>query len=253
MFSKAIEIAQSFTRPFIAVKKYQHKKKPVTSNGAYVVVNDDGWIISAFHLLDFYFEFDEQEKRPSSTPIHKKITSVNFWLGHDELILGHYHALPGADLFIGKLDNFDPKSIKGFPTFINPETAEPGTLLCKLGFPYNDTLAEEQTDGVIDLSSPLTLFPLEGMYTRTIVTPIENSEFDIKFIETSTPSLPGHSGGPLFDPDGVVWGIQSKTAHYPLNCSVTNAPKQFFHVGMAIHPITIAQFLDYHKIDYQKK
>jgi hypothetical protein len=42
-----------------------------------------------------------------------------------------------------------------------------------------------------------------------------------KFIETSTPGLRGQSGGPLFDVDGKVWGIQSRTNHYDLGFAPT--------------------------------
>ena len=64
----------------------------------------------------------------------------------------------------------------------------------------------------------------------------------VRFIETSSPGLRGQSGGPLFDVNGTVWGIQSSTMHYPLGFSPEVnqggrrfVEQQFLNAGMAVH------------------
>ena len=66
-------------------------------------------------------------------------------------------------------------------------------------------------------------------------------------LELSTPGLRGQSGGPLFDEDGLICGMQSSTNHLHLGfdmknfeyktggktIKVTNQP--FLHVGHCIH------------------
>ena len=67
-------------------------------------------------------------------------------------------------------------------------------------------------------SVPLPLFPMEGMFTRVVNTraPGSGDGEPSAFIETSTPSVVGQMGGPVFDADAVVWGIQSHTMHHAL-------------------------------------
>ena len=52
-------------------------------------------------------------------------------------------------------------------------------------------------------------FPIEGMLTRHIMHGNE-----IAGIELSTPGLRGQSGGPLFNSEGLVCGMQSGTNHF---------------------------------------
>jgi hypothetical protein len=40
-----------------------------------------------------------------------------------------------------------------------------------------------------------------------------------KFVEMSSPGLRGQSGGPRFDVNGMVWGLQSRTQHLALGFS----------------------------------
>ena len=62
------------------------------------------------------------------------------------------------------------------------------------------------------------------------------------FIEVSTPGLRGQSGGPVFDTEGRVCGIQSHTSSLPLGFSPKiehgghkTVENQFINVGFASH------------------
>lgn len=69
-------------------------------------------------------------------------------------------------------------------------------------------------------------------------------------IETSSPGLRGQSGGPVYDREGRVWGIQSRTIHIPLGFDptiiidgVSTVEHQFLNLGIATHARTVLLFL----------
>ena len=99
----------------------------------------------------------------------------------------------------------------------------------------------------------MPFFPNDGIFTRVVDVAIDPTTsnvppppFPLRFIETSSPGLRGQSGGPVFDCKGTVWGIQSRTIHYPLGFSPPvpggkphEKEHQFLNVGWAVHVETI--------------
>ena len=78
--------------------------------------------------------------------------------------------------------------------------------------------------------------------------------YDRLLFETSAPGLRGQSGGPIFDGDGRIWGIQSETTSYELGFSpeVKGEPEhQFLNVGKAVDSSTVCSFLDGLGVSYQ--
>ena len=80
------------------------------------------------------------------------------------------------------------------------------------------------------------------------------------FIETSTPSLVGQMGGPVFDADAVVWGIQSHTMHHALGFrppvpggAAGEVEHQFLNTGLAVHAAVIRGFLDAEGIAFRSE
>ena len=81
----------------------------------------------------------------------------------------------------------------------------------------------------------------------------------------STPGLKGQSGGPLFDINGFIYGMQYATNHLHLGfdmknkeitsegkkIKVTNQP--FLHVGHCVHVDQIKEFLTEHKINFTEQ
>jgi hypothetical protein len=150
--------------------------------------------------------------------------------------------------------------VAAYPVFRNPATPlRIGTSLCRLGYPFNQIKADfdEATNGFnfAPGTYPVPRFPNDGIHTRVVMAAIRNGGRTVKHIETSTPGLRGQSGGPVFDRDGHVWGIQTRTQHMPLGFS----PKikegsrevtehQFMHVGWAVHVEEILAFLKQHNV-----
>ena len=111
-------------------------------------------------------------------------------------------------------------------------------------------------------SVPLPLFPMEGMFTRVVNTraPGSGDGEPSAFIETSTPSLIGQMGGPVFDAEAVVWGIQSHTKHQALGFrppvpggATGQVEHQFLSTGLAVHAAVIRRFLDAEGVAYRSE
>jgi S1-C subfamily serine protease len=276
MFANAVRLARGFTRP-VVISVFTANKALLSSLGAFVVVNRDGWVLTANHVVEQYAAMatnkqrladynaqvdaiknnagllSEQKKtklRKLGGPPLDAITDFAFWWGQDGVTFTIAHVVPEVDLALCKLDNFDTTSVQNFPAFKDPSRGiDPGTSLCRLGFPFTavkDGYNEATGVFTVDASSTV-FFPNEGMYTRTI-------EFSnpplVAFIETSSPGLRGQSGGPIFDTKGGVWGIQSQTGHLALGFSPPvpggkpgQVEHQFLNVGRGAHPETITNLL----------
>jgi hypothetical protein len=103
---------------------------------------------------------------------------------------------------------------------------------------------------------------MDGIFTRVAEIVVLDKDkpvpppFPLRWIETSSPGLRGQSGGPIIDPQGSIWGIQSNTASYPLGFDppVPGRPgvthHQFLNVGRGVHPDTIFGFLNQLGIKY---
>ena len=242
MFEHALTLARGFTRPLV-VSTRRASGAVESSVGAYVLVNEGGWFVSAAHQ---FFVLQGQASGQADP-----VTNVSPWFGTYDLRLNDVKTFTDLDLAIGHLDGFDPASVPDYPVFKDPSRGmEPGAALCKLGFPFHDlrTTFDEQS-GAFRLPGdalPLPFFPIEGIYTRNVAV----GDRGVTFIETSSAGLRGQSGGPFVDTRGTVWGIQSHTTHYPLGFtpSVREGERvvtehQFIHVGLGVHPAVVVEQL----------
>jgi hypothetical protein len=290
MFAKAYELASRFTLPVIVSNRFYDET--ITSNlGSFIVINNKGWILTVAHLFESKMrsvqdkleidKFNEDREKilnnPSLMDLQKKkriknlekvrikpkwITNNSLWWGADDFMIEEFEINKELDLAIGQIKGFDPKRVAGFPVFRDPASLKHGSSLCKLGFPFHKIDASfDSTKNAFILAPnvlPVPRFPLEGIYTRTIESgKTKDGKFDIKLIETSSPGLMGQSGGPVFDADGNIWAIQSRTMHLQLGFEpkimkrgkeVTET--QFLNVGLGVHVESILQFLDSYKVDY---
>lgn len=287
MFSTAYELASQYTDPVITFAK-AFNGEVYCSGCAFVILNEEGWIITVAHLWDFFKKFvddephihkynqeinrikqnkvlNENEKRMKIKKIKNNstwLTNCAFWWGMDGRELVDVIALEEVDLAAGRLEPFDPKTLKHYPAIKNPNNIKIGTSLCKLGFPFSNITATYDTktnnfqidDGVL----PMPFFPMDGIYTRDIIDGnSQDGKYEIKFLETSSPGLPGQSGGPIFDSSGVLWSIQSRTNFLDLGFCPTVVKNgkqveenQFLNVGVGVHPEVIVQFLSENGVNF---
>lgn len=273
MFADACEKAGKFVRPVIVSTRRQDGAVEAGC-GTFCVINDEGWIITAGHLFDSYVkyqsdqnkirEIDELNRKHSAIsglpknnlkPDPSWITDHSFWWGWDGVRLTNAYVNRQVDITVGKLEPFDPNWVKEYPVFRDPETMRPGTSLCRLGFPFVEVASDFDKPtksfrirkGVL----PMTLFPNEGMYTRNIMKGRSiDGNYEMLYVETSTPGLRGQSGGPIYDKDCRICAIQVQTAHLPLGFhptveyeGKTVVENQFLNVGLGVHVKTIASIL----------
>jgi S1-C subfamily serine protease len=191
------------------------------------------------------------------------ITNQSVWWGIDGIDFDIIHYDFEADLAVAKLKGDLAKlNFAAYPTFANPKTTlANGASLCRLGFPFHEVTGgfdDGSKQFAIDNMPPLSIFPNEGIHTRIGIFEDVKAQRQIHHVETSSAGLRGQSGGPVFDVNGTVWGIQSKTASLPLGF----APKikhngkeitehQFMHVGLAVHVMHACELMEKHKITFQ--
>jgi hypothetical protein len=282
VFADAYEIAARFTVP-VVVSMRLHTGEVHCSVGSAIVVNEAGWLVTVAHVLeplDLHRRHQPQiaaydsavaaigqgagtaaEKQSRIEALddgNRWIRNSSIWFGRDEWSVPTFQVLAAADLAIGKIDNFDPGVMAGYPAFRDPTTIRCGESVCRLGFPFHEiTATYDDERGAFELgpgSLPIPRFPNEGMITRFLDAGTDNG-ISITSIETSTAGLRGQSGGPVFDVAGAICGMQSKTAHLPLGFSPevlvdgqTITEHQFMNVGLAVHAQTMLDFFGRHGV-----
>ena len=294
MFAAAIKEVQNYTLP-VVISMRTYSGEVGSAIATYIVLNDEGWILTAAHVIQSLAKFnqdreilsrlsiekDKIEKNAKLTNKQKKkalrkvkpakdlITDHSIWWGKDNIKIDTYEIDQFADLAIGQMDNFNPSEISKYPYFADINTPlDPGTSLCRLGFPFHtirSTFDENENKFELEPGSiPAPRFPLDGIFTRNLQMNFVDENTDnkrsVKFIETSTPGLKGQSGGPVFDIGGTIFGIQSRTFHFELGFSPpvrsghrNHREHQFLNVGIAISREEIFYLLDTHKVKYNTR
>lgn len=288
MFAKAYAIAAEFTHPLvISTRLYDGTVK--CGAGAFVVLNEEGWVVTAGHFWDSFMAHQQHQKeiqqyekavqviesdaaltagqkakklrKLKSNP--EWIANHSFWWGRDGVRVVDGQARRDLDLAVARLEPFDSKGVDAYPTIKNPASnMNPGTSLCRLGYPFHEVEAtfDEKTKQftLAPNALPLPRFPIEGIYTRNCIAgKSDDGKYEIKFLETSSPGLRGQSGGPIFDVNGTVWAIQSRTKHFELGFSPKvrrgkreTEEHQFLSAGWGVHPEVLVAFLEDNNIRF---
>ena len=293
MFVEAIEKVDTFTRPIHTINRtYGGLITP--GSATLFFVNDEGVAITCKHVLNVIAQADEINSRytqfraerdtllkdasykkklgglelkykfKKETIVQLKNSFINTF---DRISDIQFHAHPTLDLAILIFKGFSKKYYTSYATFLKDSSeAKQGRYLCRLGYPfpefnnfkYNAELDDIEWTQTGNSNSPK--FPLDGIITRFVET-----DHQLASIEMSTPGLRGQSGGPLFDRQGIIYGMQHLTSHLHLGFDikekeiiqegkkgkVSNYP--FLHVGHCIHVDRIKAFLREHDIQYHEK
>ncbi len=285
MFENAIENALLYTRPIhIITRNLQGQITPGAATLFFV--NETGEAVTCKHVANLLarsensnrryreyrtkvnaLRFDEIEGGGkanlmveygfSETSSVQLKTNILNCFDRIQNITVHMH--PTLDLAIVKFQGFQKILYRNYAVFNKKnQMPRPGKLLCRVGFPFPEFTNfryDKSTDemgwtnqGILNSPS----FPVEGMLTRFIG---ESGTMKITGIELSTPGFKGHSGAPLFDENGIVYGMQYATKHLHLGfdifdqeidhngrrVKVSNHP--FLHAGMCVHAERIKEFL----------
>jgi Trypsin-like peptidase domain len=281
IFADAVALATRFTYPVVV--SYRRWNGAIEAGvAAFVVLNRDGWIVTAAHIFEPGLQVEKdgpkvaalkdqiaavradatlrpgfaarEVKRIEATADRTWITNHSYWWSTDGITVRDVTLLTTADIAVARLGSVPANMVAVTPTIKNPAVnMEPGRSLCRLGFPFAmaKTTYDEASDS-FNLDARISFFPNDGIFTRTITTTQHTpAGAAIQFVETSTPGLKGQSGGPLFDVNGRVWGIQSSTTTIPLgfNPEIDVGGRkitehQFISLGRAVHPSTLCAVLN---------
>jgi len=287
MFANALKLASIYTKPVIVSQKF-YNGTVESGCAAFIILNEEGWILTAAHIfIPLYnlknhkneiLEYEKKINEINSSsynakrkkrlikklPFNKKwIVNISYLWGLFGDRVNNITYNPILDLGIAKLKEFNKDSISEYPIFKNPrDKLLIGTSLCRLGYPFHEiesTFNEEEKQFKLKEGTfPLARFPLDGIFTRNLIYFDDSSNKQVKFIETSTPGLKGQSGGPIFDVDGYICGLQSRTTHLALgfNAKIKKDNKeveehQFLNAGVGTHVEEIVNFLTANNIKFK--
>jgi hypothetical protein len=294
MFQDSIEKIAKFTRPVHSIARTYTGKQIIPGTATLFFVNEEGYAVTCKHVIELLLasesitkNYNDFRKERDKLPRHgkfkhrlkaleqkyklapeKEIQIKNTFLDCVDSMAGFtWHAHPTVDLAIVKFNEFKSLLYTDYAVFKKDTSAiKQGEFLCRLGFPfpeftnftYNEATDDiEWTDTGVKMSPR---FPIEGMVTRFLA-----QENKIMGIELSTPGLKGQSGGPLFNKDGIIYGMQYSTRHLHLGFDLEekeiihhNKIKKvsdyaFLHLGQCIHVEIIKEFLTLHKVKFYEK
>ena len=291
MFEKAIDKVLQFTRPLHSISR-TYGGLILPGSSSFFFVNDKGVAITCKHVLDLIPAADninqqfinfkaEKEQIPNDGKYKQRLHGLelkykyhnestvqlknNFLNCFDKIEEITCHAHPTLDLAIMEFKGFNKIFYNSYASFIKDSSKiKQGKSLCRIGFPFpefNNFKHNTVTDDIewTDTGNPNSpSFPIDGIVTRFVGDP----NIGITGIEMSTPGLRGQSGGPLFDTEGTVYGMQFATNHLHLGFdmkdieTITNGKKNkvsnypFLHVGICVHVDKIKEFLSQHRIQF---
>jgi hypothetical protein len=292
MFVDAIETAAKFTRPIHMI--YRNYASTAVYPGAATLffVNSDGWALTCGHVAKSfqagkqlqvkYKEFKDElasycgDRRERQ--LRKKLELKYNYTKQTEVELHcrFMNCIKNAQSVKTIIHNsFDIALLKfegsqilcdTFPVFAkNTSDLKQGKFLCRLGFPFPEFTNysyDKENDKIVwtEIGRKDTpQFPIEGMVTRHLI----DRSGNIFGFEMSTPGLRGQSGGPAFDQNAKVWGMQMATNHLDLNFDVDQEvvrrglPKSvqdsaFLHVGHCIHAEVLKLFMRENNVHFDE-
>ncbi|MEO6539170.1 MAG: trypsin-like peptidase domain-containing protein [Ferruginibacter sp.] len=292
MFISAIERVAQYTRPIHTIMRTYGGKQLIPGASTIFFVNQEGYAVTCKHVVELiassdtinknYDNFREERKGIAAHPKYKQLLKGlelkykyqpdtiiqiknNFVDSVDKMSGFTWHLHPTLDLAILKLNDYNTLYYQDCAKFLRKgENIKQGKYLCRLGFPFpefTNFIFNAATDDIEWADTGINAsprFPIDGMVTRFLA----DQQHGVFGIELSTPGLRGQSGGPLFDVNGTIYGMQFSTKHLHLgfdlvdmeilvNTSIKKVTDySFLHLGQCIHVDTIKTFLAEHKVSY---
>lgn len=288
MFENGIEEIQKFTHPLKTIIRYYGSNEVIPGCATMFYVNDQGDALTCKHVAQ---SLQQAQTHPNYLAFKRAIGAVQAPDSDQLSALEAQHNLsketviqlrnflhgiqgtnlqinclhhPDLDLSIIKFQNIDQLTITDFPTFAQHDAdLKPGKMLCRFGFPfpeyrnYRYDAATDNIEWTTTGKSATPFFPLDGMVSRFL----GDGQGNIQGFELSTPGLRGQSGGPVFDTEGRIWGIQSATAHHDMNFDIDMTVQRganllkvrdhaFFHTGHCVHITAIKAFLTANNVPF---
>lgn len=292
MFVKAIEKVSQFTRPIHTITRNYNDEIVTPGAASLFFINELGYAITCKHVAvmilqadtinNYYKQFKEERDLLSGNKYNRKLRELEAKYKFKKEITvqiknnfincvdsGGFEILlhPVFDLAVIKFNGYKNLHYNNYAVFLKDSAKiKQGKSLCRLGYPFpefNNYSFEKEGDTIewtSDGQVGTPTFPIDGIMTRQII-----DSGIIAGIELSTPGLRGQSGGPLFDENGIIYGMQSSTHHLHLGFDIvekeifTNGKKTkvsnhpFLHLGNCVHVDVIKSFLKENDVKFYEE
>ncbi len=281
MFVNAIETVAAFTRAIHSIHRNYGSEAVNPGSATLFFVNADGWALTCGHVANLFRageqlhakykqfkaelavthegkadgewrkELEGKYEYSENVPVELHSMFVNCVQGRLNL---EVRIDSDHDIALIKFSDFDRLRCDRFPVFPKDTSGlKQGKTLCRLGFPFpefTNFAYDQENDSIVWTETGRSRFPIEGMLTRHLA----DKSGAVPGFEMSTPGLRGQSGGPVFDTQGKVWGMQSRTRHLDLNFDVDELVNRdgvqkrvqdsaFLHVGLCVHVNALKSFM----------
>lgn len=295
MFVNSIEEVSKFTKPIYTITRNYNQTTVSAGAATLFFINEEGVAITCKHIIDLignrmaingrYEKFKTEKTAIGKNNRYKQrlkaleeaynfkddtiIQLQDLFVGvtSEPTLTYRWINHPKYDLSILIFEDFKKPLYQSYARFLKDgSTLKQGKFLCRLGFPFPEftnfqyNMVTDNIEWIKTGKVETPSFPIEGMLTRHLV-----NEGEMMGLELSTPGLRGQSGGPLFNTDGIVCGMQAGTNHLHLGfdmknfeyktngriIKVTNQP--FLHVGHCIHVDIIKTFLKANNIRFYEE
>lgn len=146
-------------------------------NGSGLIISTDGYLVTNYHVVDEMSDFEVEFK------FNQEITSFKAKLIKSDVT---------NDLAILKIDDEEFTDFNSIPYNFKSRNVDVGTEVYALGYPM-----------------ALTIMGRDIKFTDGRISSKTGYKGDITTYQTTTPIQPGNSGGPLFDHNANLIGINS--------------------------------------------
>lgn len=293
MFVKAIERAGGFTRAIHSIIRIWGSDKILPGSATMFFVNADGWALTCAHVAKQFAEGQAiadkfaafKEERSQLAPGKNQRNALNqlerkYGYKAGEAVELHTRMLGCVegplsldikihgtlDIALMKFNGFSKILADNYPVFgRDGSDLKQGMSICRLGFPFPE-FTNFGYDALTDTIGWTTggqestpRFPIDGMLTRHVA----DASGQIIAFELTTPGIRGQSGGPAFDSEGRVWGMQSVTKHLDLDFDVDVEVQRgaktrrvqdsaFLHAGGCIHIDVLKAFMRDNDVKFEE-
>jgi hypothetical protein len=294
MFARGIETALKFTRPIRTISRTYGSTLIQAGASSLFFVNNEGWALTCRHVakqiaisnkvltrkMSFEKELlslpagksrkkwkKELEKKHNLTPYETYEIYNSFVNCVEGRLNAEIRVHKEIDVALIHFNNYSKLLCDTFPVFISDDLfVKAGRSVCRLGYPfaefknYEYNKEEDKIRWTTEGRKDTPFFPVEGMITRQL----RGKGSKLIGFEISTPGLRGQSGGPAFDIDGRIFGMQAATGHLDMNFDIEQEVIRggkkkkiqdyaFLHVGHCIHVSVLKEFMTENGVKFTEK
>ena len=140
MFQNACNLLREALMPIVIVVR-REQGEVAHAIGAGIIINDEGWFVTAGHILAEIGAVDQQvgDYRRGRRTGQNEVTDYTAVMGDTSAQLAGAVVNSELDIGAGKLEGYNTPPGYVFPRF-RMRDVEQGELLCRLGYPFVDSI-----------------------------------------------------------------------------------------------------------------